>query len=58
MHSQFTPTAVTDCEVLIGFDKERISEKLGLNSQPHLAASGDLKGMHHCPSLVVGLFVL
>ncbi len=30
MHSQFTPTTVTDGEVLIGFDKERISEKLGL----------------------------
>jgi hypothetical protein len=30
MHSQFTPTTVTDGEVLRSFDKERISEKLGL----------------------------
>ena len=30
MHSQFTLTTVTDGEVLIGFDKEKISEKLGL----------------------------
>jgi hypothetical protein len=30
MHSQFTPTTVTDGEVLIGIDKEKISERLGL----------------------------
>jgi hypothetical protein len=30
MHSQVTPTTVTDGEVLIGIDKEKISERLGL----------------------------
>ena len=33
MYSQFPPTTVTDGEVLLGFDKEKISERLGLNSQ-------------------------
>ena len=28
--SQSTPTTVIDGEVIIGFDKEKISEKLGL----------------------------
>jgi glutaredoxin 3 len=30
MNSQSTPTTVIDDEVIIGFDKERISELLGL----------------------------
>lgn len=30
MNSQSTPTTVIDGEVIIGFDKDRISEKLGL----------------------------
>ncbi len=30
MNSQATPTTVIDGEVIIGFDRERISEKLGL----------------------------
>jgi glutaredoxin len=30
MNSQSTPTTVIDGEVIIGFDKEKISEKLGL----------------------------
>jgi glutaredoxin len=30
INSQSTPTTVIDGEVIIGFDKERISEKLGL----------------------------
>ena len=30
MNSQSTPTTVIDNEVIIGFDKERISELLGL----------------------------
>ena len=30
INSQSTPTTVIDCEVIIGFDKEKISEKLGL----------------------------
>jgi glutaredoxin len=30
INSQSTPTTVIDGEVFIGFDKERISEKLGL----------------------------
>jgi len=30
MNSQATPTTVIDGEVIIGFDKDRISEKLGL----------------------------
>ena len=30
MNSQSTPTIVIDDEVIIGFDKERISELLGL----------------------------
>ncbi|MDP8973321.1 MAG: hypothetical protein M3N45_09145 [Actinomycetota bacterium] len=30
INSQSTPTTVVDGEVIIGFDKEKISEKLGL----------------------------
>jgi glutaredoxin len=30
MNSQATPTTVIDGEVIIGFDQEKISEKLGL----------------------------
>jgi glutaredoxin 3 len=30
MNSQSTPTTVVDGEVIIGFDKEKISEMLGL----------------------------
>ena len=30
MHSQSTPTTVIDGEIIIGFDRQRISEKLGL----------------------------
>ena len=30
MNSQSTPTTVIDGEVIIGFDKEKISQKLGL----------------------------
>jgi glutaredoxin 3 len=30
MNSQSTPTTVIDGEVIMGFDKEKISEKLGL----------------------------
>jgi hypothetical protein len=30
INSQSTPTTVIDGEVIIGFDKEKISEKLGL----------------------------
>ncbi len=30
MNSQSTPTTVIDGEVIIGFDKQKISEKLGL----------------------------
>jgi protein-disulfide isomerase len=30
MNSQSTPTTVIDGEVVIGFDKEKISEMLGL----------------------------
>lgn len=30
MNSQSTPTTVIDGEVIIGFDQEKISEKLGL----------------------------
>jgi glutaredoxin len=30
MGSQATPTTVIDGEVIIGFDREKISEKLGL----------------------------
>jgi glutaredoxin len=30
MNSQSTPTTAIDSEVIIGFDKQKISEKLGL----------------------------
>lgn len=30
MNSQATPTTVIDGEVIIGFDKQKISEKLGI----------------------------
>ena len=30
INSQSTPTTVVDGEVIIGFDKEKISEKLGI----------------------------
>jgi protein-disulfide isomerase len=30
MNSQATPTTVIDGEVIIGFDRQRISERLGL----------------------------
>ena len=30
VNSQSTPTTVIDSEVIIGFDKQKISEKLGL----------------------------
>jgi protein-disulfide isomerase len=30
MNSQATPTTVIDGEVIIGFDREKIEEKLGL----------------------------
>jgi hypothetical protein len=30
MNSQSTPTTVIDGEIIIGFDRQRISEKLGL----------------------------
>ncbi|HEY0129654.1 MAG TPA: glutaredoxin domain-containing protein [Rubrobacteraceae bacterium] len=30
MNSQSTPTTVIDGEVIVGFDKEKISQKLGL----------------------------
>jgi protein-disulfide isomerase len=30
MNSQSTPTSVIDGEVITGFDKQKISEKLGL----------------------------
>jgi hypothetical protein len=30
MNSQSTPATIIDCEIIIGFDRQRISEKLGL----------------------------
>ncbi len=30
LHSQSTPTTVIDGEIIIGFDRQRISAKLGL----------------------------
>ena len=30
MNSQSTPTTVIDGEIIIGFDRQRVSEKLGL----------------------------
>ena len=30
MNSQSTPTTIIDGEIIIGFDRQRISEKLGL----------------------------
>ena len=30
MNSQSTPATILDCKIIIGFDRQRISEKLGL----------------------------